>query len=147
MAGQDVRLHIVGKQWEAEDSPQEITVTTQGRLYRRANETVLTYRESEDSGMGLTRTTLKILADGGIHLLRTGETQSKMEFVAGDRHMTQMTTPLGLLQMGFYTHEAKAELGDERGDIRIRYSLDYSNQDSVNISLHVEYERLNGLND
>lgn len=147
MDGQDVKLLIVGRQWEADEEVHEIKVTTQGRIYRGPNETILTYRETENSGMGQTRTTLKILAEGGIHLLRTGETQSKMEFVAGSRHMTQVSTPVGLLQMGLYTHEAEAQLGEEKGDIKIRYSLDYANQDSVNISLTVDYENLDRAHD
>ena len=142
MPGQDIKLEIVGSQWGSGEEPQVIRVKTQGRLYRREDETVLTYDENEESGWGRTRTTLKILNSGGIHLLRSGESRSKMEFVACDRHMTQINTPMGLLQKGLYTHEAKADLGLTRGDIRIRYSLDYANQDSVNMSLHVDYETL-----
>lgn len=141
MAGERVQLEIVGKQWEPGEEPQEIRLLTEGKLYRRAEETVIAYRETEQSGLGRTMTTLKVLPDGAIELLRMGDTSMKMHFLKGDRHLTQLDTPYGMLQIGLLTHEASADLGQEQGDIAIRYSLDHSQQNPVNMELNLHYER------
>lgn len=142
MASTPIHLTILGRQSEPNGEPQEIKMMTEGRLYQQSKAQVIAYRENDHSGLGRTLTTLKVMEDGHIELLRSGETQSKMTFRAGERHLTQLQTPVGLMTIGLLTHEAYASMNPDEGLLRIRYALDYSNQNPVDMTLELKYRKV-----
>ncbi|MDD2213214.1 MAG: DUF1934 domain-containing protein [Oscillospiraceae bacterium] len=135
----DISLVITGKSWEDGQKPEVIKLATQGRWYRKAERTILAYRESEQSGLGKTLTTLTLNDDGSVLLLRNGENQMTMAFKEGHRHVTHLQTPFGSLQMGLFTNRVQIRQKAGGGKIHISYAVDFSDAPTTSTHLDVEY--------
>ncbi|NJP40942.1 DUF1934 domain-containing protein [Oscillospiraceae bacterium HV4-5-C5C] len=135
----DISLVITGKSWENGQTPEVIKLATQGRWYRKAERTILAYRESQQSGLGKTLTTLTLNDDGSVLLLRNGENQMTMAFKEGHRHVTHLQTPFGSLQMGLFTNRVQIRQKPDGGKVHISYAVDFSDSPATSTHLDVEY--------
>ncbi len=94
----------------------------EGRLTQKGRGWLLTYWEGKDSGLGRTRTTLRIEEDRAI-LERTGELTSQMIFQVGCPHMSLYETPYGKLPMTVQTLSLKTNLTETGGTVSIHYQI------------------------
>ncbi|HBP38241.1 MAG TPA: DUF1934 domain-containing protein, partial [Clostridiales bacterium] len=113
----NVLLTIEGQQWNDQDKPQAIRLTTEGRLYRRDPAWYVVYDESTATGMEGTQTTMRIADDGTVSLIRTGSHGMKLTFTAGNRHITRMETPYGDLDVEVYTSLVQTQISETGGYI------------------------------
>ena len=139
----NVLLTIEGQQWNDEDKPQAIKLTTEGRLYRKELAWYVVYDESEATGMEGTMTTMRVADDGSVSLIRTGSHGMRLTFKAGDRHITRMETPYGDLDVEVYTSLVQAGITDAGGFIHLGYTIDLNNREHMNTRLDVEIKKRN----
>ncbi len=137
----NVLLTIEGQQWNDEEKPQAIKLTTEGRLYRRDPAWYIVYDESPATGMEGTQTTMLVSDDGSVSLIRTGSHGMKLTFKAGNRHITRMETPYGDLDVEVYTSLVQSKINDAGGFIHLGYSIDLNNRDRMNTRLDVEIKK------
>ena len=116
----DVFIKIKGVQ-HADGTDDVTELVTQGNFYRRNNNYYVTYDESEATGFGGSKTTLK---------------------VEGGRKVTlgQYGTQHGDVLIGVNAHKVESRLNDEGGDLYFSYSLD------INTSLISENEVFISIN-
>lgn len=132
-------LTIESAQWEATDEqPEAVRLTTEGRMVRIGDAWILMYLERAESGMGGTSTTLRVADDGTVALVRQGETAMQMQFSQGRQHMTSMTTPFGVINVGLSTHKVSSTLSDRGGKLDLSYTIDFGNQHHVNTRIHID---------
>lgn len=106
-----------------ETGTESMTQHAQGLLLREGGDWILTYREGAESGLGSTRTTLRV-ERGRVTLNRTGELTSQMVFEVGRPHTSLYETPYGKLPMTIRTLKLKTELTEAGGTVLIHYHIE-----------------------
>ena len=105
-----------------ETGKEAMTQRSEGRLTREGEGWPHTYREGEDSGLGATRTTLRLEGER-VTLTRTGELTSQMLFQVGRPHTSLYETPYGKLPMTVNTLKLKTDLSHDGGRIDLHYQI------------------------
>lgn len=120
----DVIISIRGMQDMDGVGDDAIELVTEGRLSSPGgDEYLLSYAESELTGLGGTTTTLSI-QDGRVTLVRSGEVNSQMIFEEGKRHLSLYETPYGALSVGVNTRRMDLRLGESGGELEIDYAIE-----------------------
>ena len=119
----DVVISIKGIQ-KYEDTPSDaVELVTEGRLVKGDSGYILTYQESELTGLDNTLTTIQVEGDQ-VTMIRVGEFNAQMVFQEGRRHLSMYNTPYGAMAVGVNTHHLLAELDEHGGDIEIDYAIE-----------------------
>ena len=122
-----VMISVRGEQYFDDVDPNATELMTEGTLEQTEDGFLLSYQETELTGMEGTLTTFRIAPDR-ITLLREGTINSEMIFEEGQKHFSLYETPFGGLMLGVNTHRAKARIGEGGGSLSIRYALEADSQ-------------------
>ncbi len=136
--GRPILLMIVGSQWQFDDEPLVTKYTTEGRLYHKGDETVLVYRQSEQSGFGKTFSTLTLKKDS-VTLVWNGDQRMKMSFSPGRRHVSNLSTPEGVISLGIFTSGVDVSKHMNGGEVHIQYAMDAPDAPALNTKLDIDY--------
>lgn len=120
----DVIISIKGVQGVDENEEDTVELVTEGTYSFRNGQGVLSYMESEITGMEGTRTSF-IFSPEKIVLSREGTLTSKMIFQEGLKSTFLYDTPYGSATMGLDTHRIRNNLGPKGGDMEIDYIVDF----------------------
>ena len=129
-------ISVVSKQSDSEDDADVIEVVTPGKFYKEDNCYYAVYEETEISGMKGTTTTLKI-DEEKFTLVRTGTTNTEMNFKKYVRDLTLYSTPHGALDLTVDTKELKMSVDDNGGDVFIDYDIIVGNQQILSTTLQI----------
>lgn len=122
-----VIISIHGTQTDPDGINEEIELVTQGSLSGDQEQGYhLTYQESELTGLEGTTTTFCIGEDQ-ITMLRSGSLNSEMVFREGQRHVSLYETDFGGLMIGVNTQKAWANIGQDGGNMELRYVVEIEN--------------------
>lgn len=119
----NVVISVTGKQKHEGAESEAVEFVTDGVFRREDQIYILTYQESEVTGMEGTQTVITAEGDQ-VTLLRTGEYNSQMVFQEGVRHLSMYNTPYGALAIGVNTHRLQTRLDDSGGEIVIDYAVE-----------------------
>jgi len=129
-------ISVVSKQSDGEDNGEAIEVVTPGKFYKEDDCYYAVYEETEISGMKGTTTTLKI-DEEKFTLVRTGTTNTEMNFKKYERDLTLYSTPHGALDLTVDTKELKMNVDDNGGDVFIDYDMIVGNQQVLSTTLQI----------
>ena len=118
-------ISIRGTQAYDDEKPEVVELITAGTLRKDKKDYLITYKESELTGLEGTTTTLKV--SGGkkiITLTRTGSISTQLVFEPGRKHLSHYDTMMGALTVGVSATRVRADLSDAGGDIEIDYALE-----------------------
>lgn len=104
---------------------EQISFVTEGKLTREEDSYVITYEESEITGLEGTTTTLKAGKDS-VTLIRHGNVDSMMLFEVGKTHLTDYDTRFGSVILGITAKNVDVDFNDSGGTIKIDYILEYN---------------------
>lgn len=143
----EVRVTVRSEQWNGQDKPEVITMTTFGILHydTQLHCWEVSYDESEVSGMEGTRTHLQLFDDQRVRLLREGETEADMVFIKGDRFVSTMQTAFGQLAMSVITNIAEGHFTPAGGYIRLSYSVSFGQHENVSTKVEMRAQRVRQL--
>lgn len=119
----NVVISIKGMQKYQGTDPDTVELVTEGRLRREGESYVLSYQESEITGLDGTHTTIRVEPEQ-VTLLRMGQFNSQMVFQEGRRHLSMYNTPYGAMAIGVNTRHLAADLNETGGSIDIDYALE-----------------------
>ena len=120
----DVIISIRGLQNQAETGEEDnFELITAGRLRRYDGTYTLEYDETDLTGMKGTKTAFEI-APERIILVRTGFVNSQMVFEQGRRHLSLYELAEGSLSVGVTTRKLRVDMGDNGGELELRYGLE-----------------------
>ncbi len=120
----DVIISIKGKQALEDQEDDTIELVTAGRLTSHgADGYLLSYEESELTGLEGTRTTFRVQQDK-VSLIRTGAVCSQMIFELGRKHTSLYQTPYGSMEVGISAKEIDVGLNDHGGHLHIDYAIE-----------------------
>lgn len=119
----DVVISLMGVQRYDETPPDVIELVTQGQLHEEDGVLVLSYEESELTGLEGTRTTLRIEGERVV-MLREGELNTQMIFEEGQRHLSLYETPYGTMSIGVRTWSLFVEMDSSGGRLEMDYAVE-----------------------
>jgi uncharacterized beta-barrel protein YwiB (DUF1934 family) len=96
---------------------------TAGVFTKRKGSYIVSYEESELTGMKGTKTTL-LVEPMRITLTRTGPINSEMVFEMGQKHLSYYDTANGSLMVGVNAEEVSSDINDAGGNISVGYTLE-----------------------
>ena len=117
-----VLLSIRGEQYFDGIDPDETELMTEGTIVLTEDGMVLSYEESELTGMEGTTTTFEVKGPR-VTLTRSGAVNSQMVFEEGRQHTSLYETPFGELSVDIQTSELKHNLSERGGLMEIKYSI------------------------
>ena len=119
----DVILDIQGLQSLGGELSDEVSLTTEGRFYKKGSVYYAVYEETAVTGFEGGHTTVK--SDGKVvTVIRTGKYPSSLTFEAGQRHLASYNTAYGSIAVTTVTKSLSSELDDDGGRIEAEYDVE-----------------------
>ena len=135
----EIILTISGLHETDGDADAPIETMTPGQYYMKNGKHYVVYDEVLDGLEGTVKSTIKF-TDEVVELIRNGPASTRMVFQPGHEHMVIYQTPMGPLSISLYTEDLKMELGEERMNLKIDYSLKTEgivvSESTVNIEIY-----------
>lgn len=119
---QNAILTITGRQSYEGQEPDLIELTTEGTFEQKGKAWILTYEESELTGLEGTKTVIRV-ENGKVSLGRTGTLHSHMVFQEGVCHDSLYRIPEGALMISVLAEKIQWELSPSGGRVFLRYGI------------------------
>lgn len=137
MPENNVIISIFSRQQSADGPAERIEQRVEGRLEQEGEAWILSYREAPGSGLGESRTTLRVEGEA-VTLTRTGETAARMIFRTGQAHRSVYQTPYGALELAVLTHRLSGALTARGGRLEIDYRIELNGQSAGDTRLRLD---------
>ena len=121
---------------EAEDEKIEIVVP--GQYFLKNGKDYILYEEIEESGLGVTKNTLKVTGDYRVEMKKSGVLTSYMVFEKGKKYVSSYKTPYGQMQIGTDTKELTIISEEEKIRIFVRYTLEAEDEAVAESRIRIE---------
>ena len=118
----DVWISISNRQSGGQEEEDTLVFNTAGHYFFDDGVGVLSYQESELTGLEGTRTSVKVSPDKVV-VNRDGLVMSRMVFTPGQRSAFQYDTPIGTATMQMDTHRITQRFDERGGEMEIDYVL------------------------
>ena len=96
------------------------------------------YEEIEESGLGVTKNTLKVTGDHRVEMKKSGVLTSHMVFEKGKKYVSSYKTPYGQMQIGTDTKELTIISEVEKIRIFVRYTLEAEDEAVAESRIRIE---------
>lgn len=133
----NVVLSIRGRQVYLNQEPEVIELVTEGILEKRENSWLLSYDESDLTGMEGVTTTFRIEPEK-ITLTRTGKLSSEMVFREGVVHESLYRVEFGALMISVCASKVTADLSWDGGIVDLVYAIEIEQSEAGTIDYHLE---------
>ena len=117
-----VLIKVRGEQYYDNVDPDATELTTEGTMVLTEDGMILSYEETELTGMEGTTTTFAV-AGSRVILTRSGKVNSQMVFEEGKQHTSLYETPFGELTIDIQTSKLLHNLTERGGLMEIKYSI------------------------
>jgi uncharacterized beta-barrel protein YwiB (DUF1934 family) len=118
-----VMLNVRGVQRYQDQDPEIIELTTEGTMERQKEVWVLSYEESDLTGLAGVTTAFRV-GPRGVVLKRTGKLQNQMIFMEGRRHESLYQIDIGALMIAVRATSVKSDLTEQGGTVDIVYNIE-----------------------
>lgn len=132
-----VKLSIQGRQYYDGQEPDVIELVTDGTLEHEKNVWVITYEESDLTGLAGVTTAFRI-GPRGVALKRSGRLQSQMIFREGVRHESLYQMEFGTLMIAVQAQKIQTDLTEAGGTVDITYTIEIENAASGTVEYHLD---------
>ena len=117
-----VLIKVRGEQYFDDIDPDSTELTTDGTMELTEDGMILSYEETELTGMAGTTTTFAV-AGPRVVLTRSGSVNSQMVFEEGKQHTSLYETPFGELSIDIQTSRLLHNLTERGGLMEIKYYI------------------------
>ena len=118
----DIILTISGLHDNEGEIDAPIETMTPGQYFMKNGKHYVVYDEVIEGLEGTLESTIKF-TENQVELIRNGAASTRMIFQPGQEHMVVYQTPMGPLSISLYTENIQTELGEERMNLKIDYSI------------------------
>ena len=118
-----VVLSVRGVQRYEDQEPEIIELPTEGTMERQKEVWVLSYEESDLTGLAGVTTAFRV-GPRGVVLKRTGKLQNQMIFMEGRRHESLYQIDIGALMIAVRATSVKSDLTEQGGTVDIVYNIE-----------------------
>lgn len=134
---QNVILSILGRQTYMGQEPDQIELVTEGVLEDQGNAWLLSYEESDLTGMSGVTTTFIVEPDK-VTLKRTGKLNSQMIFQEGVTHESLYQMEFGALMIAVRADRVIADICHDGGMIDLIYTIELEQSAAGTIDYHLD---------
>ena len=134
---QNVILSILGRQSYLGQEPDQIELVTEGVLEDQGNAWILSYEESDLTGMGGVTTTFIVEPDK-VTLKRSGKLNSQMVFQEGVTHESLYQVEFGALMISVCAQRVMADICHDGGMIDLVYGIELEQTAAGTIDYHLD---------
>ena len=136
-----VMLSIRGRQAYAGQEPETVELMTEGTLTRQDDGWVLSYEESDLTGLEGVTTTFTA-QEGRITLTRRGPLCSQMVFQEGMSHDSLYQMEFGALMVTVCATQVRYDLSEAGGTVDLAYHIEIEQSAAGDIDYHLEVRPL-----
>lgn len=115
-------LTIAGTQRFGDEPPEHTELVTEAEMELQEGVLLLSYEESELTGMEGTTTTFRIEPDR-LTLVRTGAVQSRMVFAEGEVDKSLYNTGFGAMMISVRTEKLELHMDENGGEMTVAYAI------------------------
>ena len=135
----DVLISISGLQYDIDEN-ETVEVVTPGNYYFKNNKHYLFYDEYLDESSNEVTRNKMIISGDQISIIKTGATNTQMQFEPGKECISYYNTPVGQLEVAFATSKVNINFESDLIDININYglSINKSHVSNCNITMQVK---------
>ncbi|MGI6004169.1 MAG: DUF1934 domain-containing protein [Christensenellales bacterium] len=125
MLQKDVVISIYGKQTDDQGNEDVVELVTTGMYFHDPKEEHhrLEYEETEVSGVEGTHTRIDV-KDGIVSISRSGSSEGHMQLTEGQKYVSSFSTPIGMVELGFFPTKVDTDLSDSSGNLDLEYQMD-----------------------
>ncbi len=131
-----VVLNVQGVQRYQDQEPEIIELTTEGTMERQKEVWVLSYEESDLTGLAGVTTSFRV-GPRGVVLKRTGKLQNQMIFMEGRRHESLYQLDIGALMITVKATSVKSTLTEQGGTVDIYYNIEIEDTAMGSMEYHL----------
>jgi uncharacterized beta-barrel protein YwiB (DUF1934 family) len=113
-----------------------VELVTKGTLSRAENGWVLSYEESELTGLEGTTTTIQV-EDERVSLQRTGAVCSQMVFEEKRKHLSLYETPYGAMEVSVSAQSVRHNISEAGGEIEVTYRIELDHTMAGENTFHI----------
>lgn len=136
-----VLLTIKSTQQYENDPPEIIELTTGGTFRIEDDTYILSYKETELTGLLGAVTTFTVTPERVI-LQRDGSVSSRMEFVLNEQHESLYATEYAALYIRVTAKEMQIELGENGGFFEVSYSVEIEQTAEGQVTYNIRVQPL-----
>ena len=118
-----VVLNVQGVQRYEDQEPEIIELTTEGTLEKQKEVWVLSYEESDLTGLAGVTTSFRV-GPRGVILKRSGSLQNQMIFMEGKRHESLYQLDIGALMIAVKATSVRSAVNEQGGTVDIIYNIE-----------------------
>lgn len=122
----DVILKILSSQQFVNCDVENVDLTTQASFYQKNGKYYISYDESEVTGLGNTKTTLKVDGNNAT-MIRTGEYAAQMKFIEHKKAVGLYETITGPMTISTYTSRVENNITQDGGTFSVEYTIELEN--------------------
>lgn len=132
-----VLLTIVGTQYFSGEEPESVKLVTDGTMEETADAILLSYEESELTGLSGTHTVFRV-EEGRVILTRTGTLESQMVFVPGEEDRSLYDMGGGALMICVRTEHIQSEFTEAGGRLKVSYAISIEEETAGRIEYSID---------
>lgn len=132
-----VMLSIGGRQSYMDQDPEVIELVTAGTLEQTADGWIISYEETDLTGMAGVTTTF-VVEEGKLTLNRTGRLNSQMVFQEGVPHDSLYEMEFGALMLSVCARKIRVDLTLDGGVIDLIYGIEIEQTQAGTIEYHLQ---------
>lgn len=120
---------------------EEFLFDLPGQIVKIGDTLYIRYKEEAEDGAEPVPVTMKILPDGSIQLIRSGEMRLRLKFSYREQVETSYKTPFGMMFFSTYTNDLHFSLKDRpiSGEITVDYHLYMAEEKIGNYKINLEF--------
>ncbi|MCR5089176.1 MAG: DUF1934 domain-containing protein [Oscillospiraceae bacterium] len=141
----NVWITISNRQHSGQEEDNTLLFDTAGSYYFDDGVGVLTYQESELTGLEGTRTSVRVMPNQVV-VDREGLISSRMIFQEGHRDAFPYETPYGQMMLGIHTRSIRHNIDENGGDVEIDYVTDLSHAFHTNNKFRISVKEMETSN-
>lgn len=136
-----VLLTIKSTQQYENQKPEVIELTTAGSLRTEGESYILSYKETELTGLTGAITTFTVCPERVV-LQREGTVHSRMEFVLNEQYDSLYDTGTGALFIRVTAKQMQIEMNEQGGFFEVSYSVEIEQTAEGHITYHIDVQPL-----
>jgi uncharacterized beta-barrel protein YwiB (DUF1934 family) len=137
-----VLITVDSKMDDINGKNDSMSLVTEGKLQRENGEYILSYEESEITGLNGTTTEIRV-SNESVTLIRHGNISAMMLFEVGKTHLTDYQTEYGTVMLGVRAQKIDVDIRDDGGNISVDYVLEYNRAYGGRNSINVKVQEKN----
>lgn len=120
-----------------------MSLVTEGKLSVENDEYVLSYEESQITGLDGTTTIIRASNDS-VTVIRHGSVSTMMLFEVGKTHLTDYQTQYGSVMLGITAQKVNVDMNENGGRIDVDYIVEYNQAYGGRNSISVKIQEMTG---